>query len=302
MPCYFPLQGWKSRTTTANGKRKIVFSAAAGFPDLPVTVPCGNCIGCRLERSRQWGVRLMHEKQMHDLSIFVTLTYSDENLPSDGSLVKAHFQNFMKRLRKFHGKPIRFFHCGEYGETTRRPHYHAILYGIDFADKRKHSENKQGDTIWVSDTLEKIWTHGHCQFGSVTSESCNYVARYIMKKVTGESATDHYTVLNLDTGEINRLQPEYITMSNRPGIGFTWFERFHKDVFPSDTIIANGKEQLPPRYYLRKLAEQSPKAEARIKAKRIKRAKKCASDSTPERLRTRLECRKAKISQLSRGL
>lgn len=244
----------------------------------------------------------MHEKQMHDLSIFVTLTYSDENLPEDGSLVKAHFQNFMKRLRKFHGKPIRFFHCGEYGETTRRPHYHAILYGIDFADKKVHSKNKQGDTLWVSQTLENIWGKGHCNFGSVTTESCNYVARYIMKKITGEAARDHYTVLNTATGEINRLQPEYITMSNRPGIGHSWFERYSKDVFPSDTIITNGKEQLPPKYYLKLLARQSEKAEARIKAKRIRRAKKHQADSTPERLRTRLECRKAKIKSLSRTL
>jgi len=302
MPCFFPLEGWKGRETTQRGKRKVVFSAAAGFPELPVTVPCGQCIGCALERSRQWGVRLMHEKQMHDLSIFVTLTYSDENLPEGETLVKAHFQNFMKRLRKFHGSKIRYFHCGEYGETTRRPHYHAILFGIDFADKTQHSKNPRGETLYKSETLDKIWTHGHCLIGSVTTESCNYVARYIMKKVTGDKAENHYTMLNTVTGEIHKQLPEYISMSLKPGIGASWYAKYFKDVFPSDTVIANGKEQLPPKYYLKLLARQNPKAETKIKGKRIKRAKKHSADSTPERLRARLTCRQAKISNLTRTL
>lgn len=239
---------------------------------------------------------------MHELSTFVTLTYDDENLPESGSLVKSHYQSFMKRLRKFHGAPIRFFHCGEYGETTRRPHYHAILFGIDFADKKTHSKNAQGDQIYTSETLAKIWGKGHCWIGSVTDKSAAYVARYIMKKVTGEQANAHYESLNLSTGEIYRLTPEYITMSNRPGIGYTWFEQYAQDVFPSDTVITNGKETLPPKYYLRKLAEQSPKAQARITAKRIKRAKKCSANSTPERLRTRLIVKQSQVSQLKRGL
>lgn len=239
---------------------------------------------------------------MHELSIFVTLTYDDENLPESGSLIKAHYQSFMKRLRKFHGKPIRFFHCGEYGETTRRPHYHAILFGIDFADKKPHSKNAQGDQIYTSETLAKIWGKGHCWIGSVTDKSAAYVARYIMKKVTGENADKHYETLNLATGEIHRIQSEYVTMSNRPGIGYEWFKRYAKDVFPSDTVITRGKESLPPKYYLRKHAEENPKAEAGIKAKRIKRAKKHSADSTPERLRTRLTVKQSQISQLKRTL
>lgn len=244
----------------------------------------------------------MHENQLHELSTFVTLTYDDENLPESGSLVKAHFQGFMKRLRKQHGSKIRFFHCGEYGETTNRPHYHAILFGVDFADKIRHSKNAQGDQIWQSETLAKIWGKGHCWIGSVTPKSAAYVARYIMKKVTGDEANAHYESLNLATGEIYDRQPEYITMSNRPGIGHEWFARYASDVFPSDTVIVGGKEALPPKYYLRKLAEKNPKAESRIKARRIKRAKKCADNSTPDRLRTRLIVKQSQISQLKRNL
>jgi len=239
---------------------------------------------------------------MHELSIFVTLTYDDENLPESGSLMKSHYQGFMKRLRKFHGSQIRFFHCGEYGETTRRPHYHAILFGIDFADKKEHSKNPQGDQIYTSETLAKIWGKGHCLIGAVTAKSAAYVARYIMKKVTGEAAHAHYENLNLATGEIYSLQPEYITMSTRPGIGHSWFEQYAKDVFPSDTVITAGKETLPPKYYLRKLAEQNPKAQKRITAKRIRRAKKHSADSTPDRLRARLICKEAQISTLKRNL
>ncbi|AXH74696.1 MAG: replication initiator protein [Microviridae sp.] len=302
MPCYFPREGFRSRSLTANGKRKIVFNASDGYRDLPVTVPCGQCLGCRLERSRQWSVRLMHENQMHELSAFVTLTYSDQELPESGSLVKSHFQAFMKRLRKFHGSQIRYFHCGEYGETTRRPHYHAILYGIDFADKKPHKKTPQGDQLWTSETLDKIWGKGHCLIGQVSQQSAAYVARYIMKKVNGEAAQEHYRNINLATGEIYDLQPEYVTMSLKPGIGATWYERFRLDVFPSDTVIQGGRENLPPKYYLGLLARESERASQKVKAKRIRRAKKHSADSTPERLRARLTVKQSQISQLKRTL
>lgn len=249
----------------------------------------------------------MHEAQMHELSCFVTLTYDDEHLPPEQTLIKAHFQNFMKRLRKFHdsdnpGSKIRFFHVGEYGGTTKRPHYHAMLFGIDFADKKQHSKTPTGDTLYISETLDKIWGHGFCTIGAVSIESAGYVARYCVDKINGEMAEEHYKRVNLETGEITSVLPEYATMSLKPGIGATWYEKFHKDVFPTDTVVASGKEQLPPKYYTRLLARQSEKLEAKIKAKRIRRAKKHQADSTPERLRTRLICREAKISNLKRTL
>lgn len=233
---------------------------------------------------------------MHEISVFLTLTYSDENLPEGNSLVKSHFQSFMKRLRKRHGKPIRFFHCGEYGETTARPHYHAIIFGIDFADKKLYSTNHQGDKLYSSEILDEIWGKGKCWIGSVTPESTAYVARYIMKKVTGELAQEHYETVNLSTGEIYARTPEYITMSNRPGIGYEWFKKYKSDLFPSDTVITRGKESLPPAYYLKKYAELNQKGADKIKARRVRRAKKCSADSTTERLRTRLECKKSKLS------
>lgn len=302
MPCYSPLSGYKSQLTTKNGKRKLTFSNKAGYADLPLTVPCGQCIGCRLERSRQWAIRLTHEAQMHELSVFVTLTYSPENEPEGRTLVKAHFQSFMKRLRKSHGSKIRYYHCGEYGETTGRPHYHAILFGVDFADKKKHSKNPQGNTIWTSATLDKIWGLGFCTIGAVNFETCAYVARYVMKKRTGEQAPAHYETLNLATGEIVHRLPEYATMSLKPGIGADWYARYAKDVFPSDNVVVRGKETHPPRYYSTLLARQSESAAQKIKYQRIRRAAKHKADQTPERLRARLICKTAQIQSLKRTI
>jgi len=101
MPCYSPITGYRSKEINPTGKRSIVFNPAkAEQRDQALQISCGQCIGCRLERSRRWAVRCMHEAQMHRYSCFLTLTYSDEFLPSDGTLVLKDFQDFMKRLRK----------------------------------------------------------------------------------------------------------------------------------------------------------------------------------------------------------
>ena len=117
MPCYSPIKGYRSKVLSPNGKRTIVFKPNLGFVDLPVLVPCGQCCGCRLERSRQWAIRCTHEASLHENNCFITLTFNDDNLPSDKSLDVRHFQLFMKRLRKQFGSNIRYYHCGEYGEN-----------------------------------------------------------------------------------------------------------------------------------------------------------------------------------------
>lgn len=145
-----------------------------------MTVSCGQCIGCRLERSRQWAVRCMHEKQMHDDACFITLTYDDDNLPFGETLVLSDWQKFMKRLVKKNG-PIRFYHCGEYGDDTNRPHYHAILFGYRPDDPELFSTS--GETkLYASPSLRNTWGMGHCTFGDATFETAAYVARYITKK------------------------------------------------------------------------------------------------------------------------
>lgn len=240
---------------------------------------------------------------MHQLNIFITLTYNDEHLPPGGSLVKADFQNFMKRLRKVHSpNRLSYYMCGEYGENFSRPHYHAILFGIDFPDKIPHSKNEQGDQLYHSPTLEKIWGLGFAYIGGVNFQTAAYVSRYVMKKINGEQAKTHYEKFDVETGEIFNLQPEYSTMSTNPAIGKSWFEKYRSDVFPSDEIIYAGKQHPVPKYYTKLLAADNAKAAQKTKWKRINRAKKNRADNTPERLAVRLEVKQSKVSQLKRSL
>lgn len=212
-----------------------------------LTVPCGQCIGCRLERSRQWAIRCVHEGQMHVDNCFITLTYSDDNLPPGGTLVKADYQKFMKRLRKKVGT-MRFFHCGEYGETTFRPHYHAILFGWRPNDPELFARDGEINTF-VSPTLTDTWGLGHATFGELTFESAAYVARYVTKKITGEAAEEYYRVIDAETGAVFDRLPEYSTQSRRPGIGKPWLERYGSDSLSKDEVILRERAMRPPRFY-----------------------------------------------------
>ncbi len=300
MPCYHPLEGYRSRFRNPSGKRGIVFNRRDAHVDQPVTVPCGQCIGCRLERSRQWAIRCVHESSLHDDNCFLTLTYDDDHLPATGTLVKKHFQDFMKRLRKrFSHKKIMYFHCGEYGETTARPHYHAILFGHDFSDKELIKE-KNDNKIYFSETLQSLWGHGLCSIGAVTFESAAYVARYVMKKVTGEAAQSHYERIVPETGEIVNLLPEYITMSLKPAIGKNWYLKFNDDVWPDDFVVMRGKKMKPPKYYQGLYELEEPDSVVQLKLDRIKAASLNKAESTPERLAIREHVKKSQIKQLSR--
>ena len=151
----------------------ITWSPPKGYVDLPkAKVPCGQCIGCRLDRARSWSVRMMHEAQLVDEKCFITLTYDDEHLPADGSLRKSDFQKFMKRLRKeYSDRRISYFMCGEYGEENHRPHYHAVLFGVDFEDVQVLRKRHRGKLGRTSAILGRLWGLGFSSVGSVTTES-----------------------------------------------------------------------------------------------------------------------------------
>lgn len=304
MPCYSPLVAWRGGSLKS-GKREILFKRPkADLASLfQLKLPCGQCIGCRLERSRQWAMRCVHEASLYSDNCFLTLTYADDYLPSGGSLVKRHFQLFMKRLRKFARVPgIRFFHCGEYGDKFGRPHYHAIIFNFDFSDKYLFKSTDRGDKLWRSDSLESLWTFGQSMIGSVSFESAAYVARYVMKKVTGDRADAHYVVPS--TGEL-RL-PEYITMSRRPGIGRGWYDKFKFDIFPRDYAIMRGKKMGVPKFYGSVYEREDPEAFAVVKQGRVMRA--CKVDLTgfgetgDARLRVKEIVKSAEIRSLSRKL
>lgn len=253
-----------------------------GYVDLRVTVACGQCVGCRVDRTQDWTMRIVHEASLHELNQFVTLTYDDINLPPSGTLKKKDLQDFMKRLRYHHKQKLRYFAVGEYGDQLERPHYHAILFGIDFADKRPHSKNDKGDQLYTSPLLDEIWGRGHAFLGSVGVESAAYVAKYCIKKVNGSMAASYY----------GSRAPEFAVMSLKPGIGSGWFEKFQSDVYPSDFVVLRGKKRSPPRFYDDQIDPDELKS---IKAERLRKALKYRSEQTPSRLQARKECLEARL-------
>ena len=317
MPCYSPLKGWRAKNLNENGKRAIVFQLNAGLVDQPIDVPCGSCIGCRLERSRQWALRCVHEASQHEDNAFITLTYSDKNLPKNASLDVKHFQDFMKRFRKsIAPRKIRFFHCGEYGSCDPenpthlqnygisklgRPHYHAIIFGYDFADKQLISE-RQNIKLYTSNELFKAWPLGYNTVGTVTFESAAYVARYITKKITGDAATDHYRRIYPNSGLSVDVKPEYTTMSRRPGIGKSWYDRFSGDLYPKDFITLRGKKLKPPKFYDRILEDKEIQKYEKVKIKRIHDAYDRKNDNTGLRLLEKEQVKKAQMQMLIRPL
>jgi len=267
MPCYHPLLAYRLDGKVTFNKP---FVYAKGF-----NLPCGQCWGCRLRYSRNWAIRCVHEAQMHEHNSFITLTFSPEELDKRNnppSLDVTEFQRFMKRLRKKYGQGVRFFHCGEYGDKNKRPHYHALLFGLDFKDRVLHSQ-RDGIRLYTSDNLSKLWPYGFSTIGDVTFESAAYVARYVMKKVRGEGKEDHYNNwFDPVTGEIAQVDSEYATMSRKPGIGKVWYDQFKEDVYPNDYCVIRGHEIPPPRYYDTLLKEEDPELYEEVREKRKERS------------------------------
>lgn len=262
MPCAYPQPGW--RKVYKHGNIKGVYLKE------PCMRPCGQCLQCRLEKARQWAMRCIHESQMHEENCFVTLTYNDQNLPADRSVHKLELSNFMRRLRKkLNGKEIKFYGCGEYGDRLGRPHYHVCLFGHEFNDKEviqanriKYFKNRfstaEGHSLYTSPFLEKVWGKGFVTVGDLTFESAGYVARYVMKKITGKKASAHY----------KNKSPEFCLMSRNPGIGFSWFEKFKSDAFPKDFTTVKGAKMKPPTYYDYLLEKSDPTMFNEVKIKR----------------------------------
>lgn len=296
MPCFHP---WK-HTRREGGKLRT---------DLPTTtLACGRCIGCRMSKSQDWATRIVHESQLHEASCFVTLTYADEHLPEDYSVNVRHLQLFMKRLRKWMGhNRCRYFACAEYGDKNLRPHYHLILFGVHFPDRVLRQRHASGFYGYHSPKLDELWGMGRTDIGDVTLQSAGYVARYVFKKVTGDPAEMHYTRIHPVTGLVWKVQPEFAVMSTRPGLGSGWYEKFSREVFPSDFVVINGKKRPIPKYYNRLLARteevwEPGQLSAVVAGKRKEHADDQAANNTPARLATREESLELKAKQLQREL
>ena len=319
MACFKPIPAYRNRDGSG-----VFFKHIEDCEE--IQLPCGSCIGCRLEKSRQWAVRMMHEAQMHDENSFITLTYRPKDLPDDGSIHIEHYQDFMKRFRaRISPRRVRFFHCGEYGEVCRsckssrrdcrceqfwkglgRPHYHAIIFGFGFPDKLIY-KTMDGNRYYTSNFLDDVWGNGYCIVGDVTFNSCAYVARYVTKKMNGEKALDHYWEMDDRTGEMRAITPEYATMSRgsggtdaifKGGLGSGWWDKWGAEVEHNDSVVFEGREMKPPRFYENLYDPIEIEA---VKGLRYVEAIKRSFDNTPDRLRVREVCKEAQVNLLKRG-
>lgn len=267
MPCYHPIRGWRSREVNPEtGRLRVVFSPD-GFtrPEDSILIPCGKCVGCKMERSRQWSVRIMHDVADYDYGYFLTLTYADDR---ETTLHPPHLTNFWKRLRnRVSNHKVRYFACGEYGEQFLRPHYHACLWGTwQIPDLIKYKQTEAGHWLLTSEMLEKIWLHGQVFIGQITPESAAYVAGYVEKKGM------------LDMREYG-LEPEFVRMSRTPPIGRAHVEKYLEDIYKDDTVVVSGMPRKPPRYYDKYLEEVDSKQLKEVKEKRLEKAYKKAVHS-----------------------
>lgn len=245
MPCYAPLTAYQPAEGGAVSFHEVKDSR-------PVQLPCGGCIGCRITKQRAWTVRLLCENQMHRDSMFLTLTYDNDNMPADCGLHYRDVQLFNKRLRK-HGISFRFFVCGEYGERTLRPHYHMCLFGWRPDDAVKSNSVFSQHDIYKSDTLSRLWGKGFADFGEITPQSAAYTASYVLKKWNGPDEKGLYERVNTLTGEVVEVEREFARMSLKPGIGYNWLLKYHPEVFDSGhDQIRMGDGFMPvPRYFKR---------------------------------------------------
>lgn len=218
-------------------------------------------------------MRCVLEARLHERNSFVTLTYSDDELPDDRSLNRSHLQKFFKRLAKAKG-PFRQYSCGEYGETTKRAHYHACLFGIDFDDKQE-LERRGDNVLYYSEELTRLWGHGHTSVGALTFETAAYTARYVLKKKLGNGDLQH-VLLHEETGELIPVAQPFAAMSrgNRlqphNAIGHNWLKRYGTDIYSADKdfLVIRNQKMKPPAYFDRLFDTIDSERIERIKLKR----------------------------------
>ena len=216
----------------------------------------------------------------------------------------------MKRLRK-KVNGISFYMCGEYGAVydkagqpidglLGRPHFHCLVFGHAFPDRKFFKKSPSGIPLYNSPMLDSAWKHGYATVQDFSIEAAAYVARYCTKKITGEAASDHYTKIDADTGEIIEVSPEYNRMSLKPAIGKRWIEDYASDVYPKDFITNGGIKFRPPKYYDNYFEGLHPEEMEAIKARRQEVAR--SNKVSPERLDTMHICKQKQAARLKRNI
>lgn len=260
--------------------------------DDSLRLPCGGCIGCRLEQAQQWALRCRHEAACWDSNYFLTLTYDEDHLEWHGSLNPDHPRKFLRALRKrvsgaqrapgSDRRPIRFFGCGEYGSQRLRAHYHLLLFNLQLRDLHRY-----GSDTFCSDLVSELWPRGSHLLGKFTPAAAAYVAGYCLKKQRRHRHEDHYGVVDADTGEWYQRHPDFNMMSRRPGIGRYWYERY-KSELQHGYCVADGKQVAVPRLYRTKLQEDAPLLYEEMQSRRAQQTRKFdPTEQSEERLAVR---------------
>lgn len=271
MSCISPLWYLQLRSHTRKGKvfgyldkPSPAYDEQTGEVFEPIQIPCGQCRSCRIHKSRDWANRCVMEATSYpqDHCWFVTLTYDDEHLPKGDIMrsplkpddVTKFFHDLRQHYQRQHNwQGIRYFYAGEYGDIGQRPHYHILLFNCPVIDLKFYKVSYNSDTYWTSPTFDKIWGKGYVVIGEMNWNSAAYTARYTLKKLNGEIGKEYY--------ESEGVIPEFCRMSNRPGIGAAFLEKYKDKIYMNDEIIlpspSYGKSLIvkPPKYFDRKMKE-----------------------------------------------
>jgi len=304
MSCTRPIPA-QSFTCPTTGLPGVKIHPKNGEADLQLN--CNKCPSCKLRKAKEWALRCWHESQMHEENAYVTFTYAPEHLPAYENLDHRDFQLFLKRLRKKlarEGRPkFKYFMCGEYGDETHRPHYHAILFGYYPPDAVYH-RTQNGNRYYKSQELDKAWQKGFTDTSSVSYYSAGYVARYTLKKqLPKEELQERYLYPDFN-GETQVRKFEYNRMSTGDywgdGIGASWFrEHCERTVMEDNVLDPNGNKCPVPGYYLKILKEDDPHWWQKLKDERVAKAQ-ADPDNDPSRLAAKEICTEARLKQLPR--
>lgn len=263
MSCFHPVDAWRVENDT---KLKFTKPKNEKYVIEKLQIPCGKCIGCLLDRANDWATRCWAECQNWKNNCFITLTYDNEHLPENAQLLKDDLQKFWKRLRYYekgmeywnnprtgkHENPIRYFSCGEYGPKNGRPHFHACVFNWRPKDLKFYKKNHQGDDLYTSKTLSKIWGKGYVIIGNLNYQSACYVARYVTKKSFGQMAKIIYKDKN----------PEFTESSRNGGIGIMKWINEKVEIIKNKGIYIKIKDTVKlkriPKFYMKKFKDENP--------------------------------------------
>lgn len=235
-------------------------------------VPCGNCIRCRLDYSKDWANRCTLEASQYAFNYFITLTYDDDHLVKgvydNPTLVRDHIKQFIKSLRqklkrKYGHEGVRYFGCAEYSPTLR-PHYHIILFNCplpdlstDFYDSEghvSHHKSSCGGFYEYSQFVKDCWPHGNILIADCNWNTSSYVSSYVLKKQKGEDSKIYKSF---------GIVPPFTYQSTRPGIGANYYYDHKQEIMNIPSLIVPRDKKSPlltglPRYFKKLLKREEP--------------------------------------------